>query len=129
MKLRNKKTREVWNVWSFYDGNQTINLKYFNNDGQVNLEYNSLAELNEEWEDYNSAEPLIKDEKKRKSLQFFANLTECKTFEFQAFNNCFVHEFGDGVTYSIGFDNSDGLEKLEKYKSYTIEELCREKEE
>lgn len=65
MRLRNKKTGEVWNVWSFYDGNQTINLKYFNNDGQVNLEYNSLHELNEDWEDY---EP-VKYVRQRKNEQ------------------------------------------------------------
>lgn len=67
MKLRNKKTGEVWNAWSFYDGNQTINLKYFNSDVIVTLKYNSLSELSEEWEDYKPIEPL-KDEKVKKLL-------------------------------------------------------------
>lgn len=56
MKLRNKNTGEIVDTWSFYDGNETVNLKYFTDDGQVNLEYRSLAELNEEWEDYEPKE-------------------------------------------------------------------------
>ena len=69
MKLRNKKTGELVDAWSFYDGNESLNLKYFTDDGQVNLEYNSLSELNEEWEDYEPAEPLIDDEKIRKAVR------------------------------------------------------------
>ena len=49
MKLRNKKTGEIIR---FYDG-ITLN-------GE---DYDSLAELNEEGEDYEPKEPLIKDEK------------------------------------------------------------------
>lgn len=56
MKLRNKNTGEIVDAWSFYDGNETVNLKCFTDDGQVNLEYRSLAELNEEWEDYEPKE-------------------------------------------------------------------------
>lgn len=56
MKLRNKNTGEIVDAWSFYDGNESVNLKYFTDGGQVNLEYRSLAELNEEWEDYEPKE-------------------------------------------------------------------------
>lgn len=78
MKLRNKKTGELVDAWSFYDGNESVNLKYFTDDGQVNLEYRSLAELNDEWEDYKPKEPLIKDEKIQEFLKIVEGL-KCST--------------------------------------------------
>lgn len=55
MKLRNKKTGEI--------GNFALVRAI----GDIN--YTSLAELNEEWEDYEPKEPLIKDEKIRKAKE------------------------------------------------------------
>jgi len=52
MKLRNKKTGEVKEL---YIGKLNLNF------GDCNRVYNSLSELNEEWEDYTPDEPLIKD--------------------------------------------------------------------
>ena len=63
MKLRDKKTGEiletgehvatVWKKMGYCD----------------HYSYNSLAELNENWEVYNPIEPLIKDEKARKAVR------------------------------------------------------------
>ena len=57
MKLRNKKTGGLANII----GEQKF-FRVYTVAGWA--EYNSLAELNEDWEDYKPAEPLIKDEKK-----------------------------------------------------------------
>lgn len=83
MKLRNKKTGELVDAWSFYDGNESVNIKYFTDDGQVNLEYNSLSELNDEWEDYEPVGPLIKDEKARNVFREWAELLGAKLFRVE----------------------------------------------
>ena len=121
MKLKNKKNGEV--------------VEWFNNtDGAFP---NSLAELNEEWEDYKPAEPLIKDEKIRKAVRAWAdNLRESMcdgeiTFyvdnpycTFQAdvwknYNNRAIAEI------DLVFDHNE----LDDGKIYTIAELCGEEEE
>ena len=64
MKLRNKYTGEV--VEAYKEGPIDLYF-YINKDegkNEVNRDtYQSLAELNAEWEDYKPKEPLIKDEK------------------------------------------------------------------
>ena len=42
---------------------------------------NSLAELNEEWEDYKPKEPLIKDEKVRKAVRAWAEANDIRYIE------------------------------------------------
>lgn len=60
MKLRNKKTGEV------------IDLSIFGIQLNIRKEnqpiYHSLAELNEEWEDYEPKEPLIKDDSMQQEI-------------------------------------------------------------
>lgn len=125
MKLRNKKTGEVvveinkiGLVWNKYGMPAEI--------GQ----YNSIAELNEEWEDYVPKEPLIKDEKIRKAVKVWAKAND---IEENGHHGCLV-EFDRGehrlkwIETSIEFNLIDGLEDLEDGKEYTIAELCGEEE-
>ena len=67
MKLRNKKTGEIkeWQRVGAIDYGEL-------NEVYDSAEYNSLAELNDEWEDIR--EPLIKDEKIRKFLRAWAEM-------------------------------------------------------
>lgn len=71
MKLRNKKTGEVVDVESLghaaslkekYGYQVTLSWKTEYENLSQCKDYHSLAELNEEWEDYKPVEPLIKDE-------------------------------------------------------------------
>lgn len=55
MKLRNKKTGEVWDIG-----------KVLTNDYPC---WGTLAQLCEDWEDYKPAEPLIKDKKIRNAVR------------------------------------------------------------
>ena len=128
MKLRNKKTGEVWDVWSFYDGRQTINLKYSNNDVVALFECHSLSELNEEWEDYKPTEPLIKDEKIRKTVRAWAEADDVKevTVEKDFSTYTFYPTDTDRVSISVWTDPS--LSNLSKNRIYTIAELCGEDE-
>ena len=118
MKLKNKKTGEIKNMWL-----GRICLAFTN----CNRIYHSLAELNEDWEDYaEPKEPLIKDEKIRKAVRAWA---EANSFldEIEA------HSLTAGTRFSIGHYDIEFLGyfiyDLEANKTYTIDELCGEEEE
>jgi hypothetical protein len=71
MKLRNKKTGEI-KEW------QRVGAIVYGEMNEVydSAEYNSLAELNEDWEDYKPAEPYIEDEKIRKFVRDWATFNK-----------------------------------------------------
>lgn len=137
MKLRNKRTGEIYDFKITPDHDDVMSgWKIENKDLGVRY-YSHLAELNEEWEDYKPAEPLIKDEKIRKAVRAWAdNLRESMcdgeiTFyvdnpycTFQAdvwknYNNRAIAEI------DLVFDHNE----LDNGKIYTIAELCGEEEE
>lgn len=129
MRLRNKKTGEV--VESFKGG--SIDLYFYPNEykGGDEIEretYQSLAELNSEWEDYAPKEPLIKDEKIRKAVRAWAEANEISKAQFDRYTSGFsASDDGHNILSVISFDGFvfmfvDG-------KIYTIDELCGEEEE
>ena len=65
MKLRNKKTGEI--IEKMFGSSFVVN------DGHRILTYYSLAELNEEWEDYKPKEPRINDEDARDAVFSWAS--------------------------------------------------------
>lgn len=126
MRLKNKKTGEV--VESFKNG--PIDLYFYPNEhkGGDDIDrktYQSLAELNSEWEDYAPKEPIIKDEKIRKAVRAWA---EANNF----LDEIEVHSLTAGTRFSIGHYDIEFLGyfiyDLESNKTYTIEELCGEEE-
>lgn len=136
MKLRNKKTGEVFDalirekggagsyslivcdIKSYEQSKSILDATHF-----VLNEYETLTELNEDWEDYKPAEPLIKDEKIRKAVRAWA---EANGF----LDEIEVHGLTAGTRFSI--ENYDieflgyFIYDLEGNKTYTIEELCGE---
>lgn len=85
--------------------------------------YDTLAQLNEEWEDYK--EPLIKDEKIRKAVRAWAEANSLDEII------CFPHEdsfdfAGNATKLDIRFNQP--LE-IDDSRGYTITELCGENEE
>lgn len=126
MRLRNKKTGEIVEPLS----SGPIDLYFYLNKYEENevdrKTYQSLAELNSEWEDYAPKEPLIKDEKVRKAVRAWA---EANNF----FDEIEVHSLTAGTRFSI--ENYDieflgyFIYDLESNKTYTIAELCGEDEE
>ena len=129
MKFRNKKTGEV--VESFKRG--PIDLYFYPNEhkGGDDIEretYQSLAELNSEWEDYAPKEPLIKDEKIRKAVRAWAEACNLSYVSYKLASN----EFYDADTrgaFAIKFKLIPVEVYLEDGKTYTINELCGEEEE
>lgn len=120
MKLRNKKTGDIWD----FDGGFAMKASHETAEragavsGVLTCYADSLAELNEEWED---VEPLIKDEKIRKVVRAWADGNMATRVQYDAFWR--------------GFRNRDSTITvweelpLEDNKVYTIAELCGEEEE
>lgn len=134
MKLRNKKTGEITQVndWDFVG----LVLKVDHSEDTIEMddkiEYHSLAELNEEWEDYKQAEPLIKDPKIRKLVRDWA--------EMNGINKIIVFDQSSSPYIPAGqvvfAENAGRLricfktdEKFDTDRIYTVPELCGEEEE
>ena len=91
-------------------------------------DYYSLAELNDEWEDYEPKEPLIKDEKIRKAVRAWSEANDVL--------EVFIDRIGDG-TYIELYDEDDGRRRISALRpaglktgeAYTIDELCGKEEE
>lgn len=126
MKLRNKKTGEV--VKAFEGG--PIDLYFYLNKYEENevdrKTYQSLAELNSEWEDYTPKDPLIKDEKIRKAVKAWAEANEIiKAFVAMDKNMNWI-VYGDDIDrnrFMIEFFDRVVSENDET-NNYTIDELC-----
>ena len=90
---------------------------------------NSLAELNEEWEDYKPAEPLIKDEKIRKAVRAWAEANGFNA-DYYEFN---IKTLPAGTRFSVGHYDIEFIGffiyDLQTENSYTIAKLCGEGEE
>ena len=119
MLLKNKKTGEVKKMWK-----DNICLSF----SDCNKVYYSIAELNDEWEDYEPKEPLIKDEKIRKAVRAWAEANEVSQAQFDRYISGFsASDDEHNIMSMISFDGFvfmfvDG-------KIYTIAELCGEEEE
>ena len=126
MKLRNKKTGEVDDfVLEVITNRIDLYRRVGSSDTKNIWKYNTLAELNKEWEDYNPAEPLIKDEKIRKAVRAWAEVNNITQVFYDAEWDAFVsNDFK--IEFDYDFDRHDGLNDK---KTYTIAELCGEEEE
>lgn len=130
MKLRNRKTGEIWDIPKMrHPTMQEDDISFFvygKNEGHL-FSYKSLAELNEEWEDYEPKEPLIKDEKIRKAVRAWAEACGAKQIKYSiALNQYYDADMGTG--FSIKFLTKPVEVYLEEGKIYTIAELCGEEE-
>lgn len=109
MKLRNKKTGEIreaveTSIWI---------------DGEATHKYISLAELNEDWEDYTPVEPKIKDKKIRKAVRAWAEANNITVIRHRMNMRWISNE---EETSLISFDNEEIAHLV--YTHYTITELC-----
>ena len=116
MRLRNKKTGEIWDI------GKVLTCDY--------PSYETLKQLNEEWEDYEPTEPLIKDEKIRRAVRAWAEANKT--------NHVWVSVASDGMNItqdeqyppSTKYKQSITFECEVGFKSnyYTITELCGEED-
>ena len=84
-------------------------------------DYYSIAELNEEWEDYVVDGPLIKDEKVRKAIRAWYEALPLDGFADKRI--LFKYGYFCIGIYSIDCGNYVALEGI-KERFYTIKELC-----
>lgn len=134
MKLRNKKTGIIeYLFFNSYPVTGDIVLEYYDENAESGYSeycrYKTLAELSDEWEDYNPAEPLIKDEKIRKAVRAWAEVNSFKKVIYSERTDrslCNLVDMGDD-DYNIDFIG--WIPTLKDGKSYTIAELCGEEEE
>lgn len=121
MRLRNKQTGKITEI-------EEINLVVMNDEHDCYesfAEYHSLAELNDEWEDYEPKEPLIKDEKIRKAIRAWAEANEISQVQFDRYTSGFsASDDGHNLLSMISFDGFVFMFVDGKY--YTITELCGE---
>ena len=118
MKLRNKKTGEIIIPTDYTFATYDDGIRYGHHI------YYSLAELNEEWEDYKPKEPLIKDEKIRKIVRPWANKNMVKrlTVRYRWGEGTALESCGAKITFYDDLGLRNGA-------TYTIAELCGEEEE
>lgn len=128
MKLRNKKTGEVVNAVNMTVSTPCEPVLGYEASDQIG-EYASLAELNEEWEDYIPDKPLIEDEAKRSVFKAWAEILgrdlEKADFKYDAERNSFNCYVADST---IEFANGDGINCVDR-EIYTFRALCGEEEE
>lgn len=123
MKLRNKKNGKVVDAKSAaggYDGGGQIILTTHGKDGEIldARHYDTLAEINDEWEDYVPKEPLVDDEKIRKVIRAWAEANDTKSVE--------VYDGGlNGDMCRLSFDYYR-FHDFTAGGEYTIDELCGE---
>lgn len=130
-KLKNKKTGEVGDLIGSVTSCPYISIGVDFHDGDPKAyHYNSIAELNEHWEDYAPAEPLIKDEKIRKAVRVWAEVNRDKKVRYNLSSNEFYVNDSEGYvirSLKFKFEVRDAI-GLDSGK-YTIAELCGEEEE
>lgn len=124
MKLRNRKTGITGEL--HYEPDKEYHFTVATEDPADMTIHKTLAELNEEWEDYNPAEPLIKDENIRKAVRAWAVLTPSAIVRYNI-SDQELYTYSDYIrAYSISFPIC--LLDLCEGKDYTIAELCGEEE-
>lgn len=131
MKLRNRKTWEVWDIPKMrHPTIQEDDISFFamqGTDGTL-FSYGSLADLNAEWEDYNPAEPLIEDKDIRNAVRAFGEVYKGEPLRFNRWGRSFeIYDVSGNIGASICFNTTEL--GLTNGKEYTIAELCGEEEE
>lgn len=126
MKLRNKKTGKRGDYLIETEGD-VLNVRNYYNDYEF-YQYFSITKFNKEWEDYKSAEPLIKDEKIRKAVRAWAEAIGVDELFY-----CIDYRTKRAVFSWSGNDMTmellEPVEGLAVGRVYTIEELCGEEQE
>ena len=126
MKLRKKKTGaivECENIVFTHCNALALNWE------QYTPNVNSLAELNEEWEDYKPTEPLIKDEKTRKAVRAWAEVNSIKGALYAERSDRNLYALTDMGDDDISIEIVGWIPTLKDGGEYTIAELCGEEEE
>lgn len=125
MKLRNKKTGEVFNFVIKAEQDNTASyftLKTGSGGWEDGLTYGTLEELHEEWEDYTPTELPIKDEKIREIVRAWIKVNGDVGLTYDAGENSLKDIFTNEISFNQKLDLIDD-------HFYTANELCGDEEE
>lgn len=132
MKLRNKDTGEIveFITIDLVDDNE-IEFTYVRYDGdEKSVAYRTLKNFNNEWEDYEPKEPLIKDEKIRKAVRAWAEANDREyLLVIKSGGRLEISDGSPHLIYISFHVDNDTLKILDDRTYYPIEELCGEEEE
>ncbi len=126
MKLRNKKTGEIGEAYwtTFREGRTDLCISLHVNGTYE--EVHSLAELNEDWEDYEPAEPLIKDEEIRRAVRGLGFTKVCFVSPSGLTWRAYDYEFNSAFELII---KTKPFDECKDGNVYHITDLCGEEEE
>ena len=134
MKLRNKKTgikgeiEFVMRTISRITGEPLLTVRYKDSKGiTCYIDYETVAEFNDNWEDYKPAEPLIKDKKIRKAVRAWAEankLTNICCYQYERTCEFDCENLDLDIYSSMSIIGDDIIDKRHNNNSYTITELC-----
>lgn len=116
MKLRNKKTGEIAVI-----GEGMFDTRYFGRG------YKNIGELLEEWEDYQTVKPLIKDEKVRKAVRAWAEANDFERLEVTHSRKHTLRVMDEKQDVEIFFFRKDGMPEIDE-RVYPLSELCGEED-
>lgn len=141
MKLRNKKTSEIGGLLGLKvsAGIIWLNIEFQGREPKAYC-YNSLAELNEEWEDHEPVEPIF-DEKIRRGIRAWWDMQDnpfksacvmlkSKNKDLDGFYHWRIFGYirnGEEKPTKLEF-RTKKLYQYKPYHDYTKEELCGEEE-
>lgn len=129
MRLRNKKTGviiEPDRVTVIKNTKETSTASF----NRIAANYYSLAELNEEWEDYKPKEPLIKNEKIRKAVKAWAEANGLdKLLVIKMAGRLEVSDGSPHLIYISFHADKETMSNLDDRTYYAIAELCGEEGE
>lgn len=111
-KLRNKKTGEI------VDGGFILIPACT---GFIGNPAKSVTEVNDTWEDYKPAEPLIDNEEIREIIRAWADVNDAGKLKYIDDENSLNDIYRNTISFNRGLGLEDGEE-------YTIAELCGEEE-
>lgn len=134
MRLRNKRTGEIEKAYITMDGDKiaviVADMPLCGN--SVLGEYDSLTELNEEWEDYEPAEPLF-TEKLAQTFRYWAEINGLSEVRCQSIDDTKASFVGwrepDVRGIEIDIPKTHMSMRVNVGEAYTINELCGEEEE
>ena len=123
MKLRNKNTGEVVDAYSINAQDEIIRIQYFTKNGMLNhFDFDSIEEMNNVFEDYKPAEPLIKDEKIRKAVRAWAEVNLISDILYDKDKDCIYSGFElDDTAKKEHDDKQAELRRIEKFLEKCID--------
>lgn len=131
MRLRNKKTGEIVDVYNIHISKRVEDSNLTSHENVIRS-FDSIAELNEEWEDYKPKEPKITDPEWCHVVRKWYDLSdlEGELTVMAKFKNCVIIGWRKGdVMHGQEIDIPLSVMECDKNSHYTITELCGEEEE